>query len=544
MKKNRMNTWLVLTLVIFLGACESAPVSKPGDNFDQIMQQAEEQAEEKETIDEKEVMQDLLPPAELSVAPEMETRFDVNVSEVPAESFFFGLVADSSYNMVLSPGVSGKISLKLKDVTIRQVMNIVRDVYGYEYKLKNHLYTVLPVDLRTEIYPLDYINLKRMGRSYTRVNAGQVNNQNNSVNGGNSGQRQNQNNQITGGNRNNSQLTSSTNIETKTEADVWKELEETLKIIVADSPGSKIKVSPQAGIVVARAQPKTLRMIKKYLNLSGHSLSRQVILEAKILEVRLNSGHQAGIDWNSFGMVNSSNVLNLSQQGQSVLSRNSNNPLQGVFSLLYQKSDFNAVIELLNTQGSVKVLSSPRVSTINNQKAVIKVGSDEFFVTDVSTTTVAGTATSSVTPDVTLTPFFSGIALDVTPQISEDGHIILHVHPAVSEVKDQTKVISLGDSDFTLPLALSTIRESDSIVKASSGQVIVIGGLMQETITDNVNSTPGVSEVPVVGELFKQTDRKKIKSELIILLRAQVVKQGTWKQEIMNARKRLETLEN
>lgn len=543
MKKIVIYFWLVLSWALTLSACQTASSVQEVDSFDKELAQAEKHAEDKTQIDEKEVMQGLLPPAELSVTPVMESRFDVNVSEVPADKFFFGLVADSSYNMVLSPGVSGKISLKLKNVTVRQVMDIVRDVYGYEYKLKNQLFTVLPVSLRTEIYPLDYINLKRIGRSSTRVNAGQVNNQNTARGGGNTGRGQNQNNQVVGGGRSNSQLTSGTNIETQTDADVWKELEETLKIIVADSPGAQIKVSPQAGIVVARAQPKTLRMVQKYLNISDKSLSRQVILEAKILEVRLNSGHQAGIDWNSFGSINSTNVLNLSQQGQSISSVNRNDPLQGVFSLLYQKSDFNAVIELLNSQGNVKVLSSPRVSTINNQKAVIKVGSDEFFVTDVSTTTVAGTATSSVTPDVTLTPFFSGIALDVTPQISEDGHIILHVHPAVSEVKDQTKVISLGDSDFTLPLAFSTIRESDSIVKATSGQVVVIGGLMQETVDNNENSTPGVSNVPVLGELFKQTRRKKIKSELIILLRAQVVKPGTWKDEIMNARQRMRSME-
>lgn len=204
--------------------------------------------------------------------------------------------------------------------------------------------------------------------------------------------------------------------------------------------------------------------------------------------------------------------------------------------------DFTSFIELLETQGNVRVLSSPRVATINNQKAVIKVGTDEFFVTEVTNTTVTGTATT-VTPSVTLTPFFSGIALDVTPQISQDGVVTLHVHPSVSDVKDQQKTVTIGTLTQQLPLALSTIRESDSIVRARSGQVIVIGGLMQDSSTNRDASTPGISKVPVIGNLFKQKNNSSVKSELVILLKPIVVNDtDQWNDTINEYSRSLDSL--
>lgn len=181
-------------------------------------------------------------------------------------------------------------------------------------------------------------------------------------------------------------------------------------------------------------------------------------------------------------------------------------------------NDFNAVIELLQTQGDVSVLSSPRVATVNNQKAAIKVGTDEFFVTNVKTTTTTGTATTQ-TPEVTLTPFFSGIVLDVTPQIGDQGDVVLHVHPSVSEVVDQKKDIKIGDSDLSLPLALSSIREADSVVRARSQQVVLIGGLMSNNSSDVSAKVPGLANTPGLGWLFTQKRQSHAKSELVILLR-------------------------
>jgi len=198
---------------------------------------------------------------------------------------------------------------------------------------------------------------------------------------------------------------------------------------------------------------------------------------------------------------------------------------------------------MLESQGNVQVLSSPRISTLNNQKAVIKVGNDEFFVTGISTTTTTGTATTT-TPEITLTPFFSGIALDVTPQIDQNGGVTLHVHPSVSRVTDQQKVIQVGGTTQNLPLAKSTVRESDSIVFAHSGQLVVIGGLMQDSRSEKVASTPMLGDLPVIGQFFRQTRQGASKSELVLLLRPTVVDGSAgWNHQISGSANRLNKLD-
>jgi MSHA biogenesis protein MshL len=301
-----------------------------------------------------------------------------------------------------------------------------------------------------------------------------------------------------------------------------------------------------------RGLPSELREAAAYLADVQDSMTRQVILEAKVIEVVLSDGFQAGINWAALGKPASGQEILIGQTGGGTLfgengvseiagqtgNLDPNNLSQvsnaltsafgGVFSAAVSMNDFTAFIELLESQGDVQVLSSPRVSTVNNQKAVIKVGTDEFFVTDISSTTVVGTA-ATTSPNVTLTPFFSGIALDVTPQISREGDVILHIHPTVSEVTDQRKDLTLGGDTQSVPLALSTVRESDSIVRARSGQIVVIGGMMQESSQNMRGQVPLLGDVPVIGRLFRQQRRMTRKTELVILLRPIVVDHdGVW----------------
>ena len=244
--------------------------------------------------------------------------------------------------------------------------------------------------------------------------------------------------------------------------------------------------------------------------------------------------HRKGINWQN--VLSNSGDTNISfNTSAGTFGNQLSSALGSVTSLSFANADFTGVVNLLKTQGNVQVLSSPRVTATNNQKAVIKVGEDEYFVTDVSSTTTTGTATT-VTPEIDLTPFFSGIALDVTPQIDEDGDVILHVHPSVTITDEQTKVIRLGDQDIVLPLAQSSVRESDTIIRAKSGEIVVIGGLIETTKVDIESKTPLLGDIPVVGELFKSKSESTQKKELVIMLKPVVIGQDTWKNQIKDAR--------
>jgi MSHA biogenesis protein MshL len=326
--------------------------------------------------------------------------------------------------------------------------------------------------------------------------------------------------------------------------------------------GRQIVVNAQSGVVFARGMPDELRAVSEYLARIHGAAQRQVVLEAKIIEVTLDDGFQAGVNWAAvqerangdvFSGGNLSGGRNLGgelPQGGDPLTIGPGNPVRdfasetvgAAFALAFDVGDFNAFVELLETQGETRVLSSPRVATLNNQKAVIKAGTDEFFVTDVSSNTVTGTA-ATTSRDVTLTPFFSGIALDVTPQISASGEVILHIHPTVSEVTDQTKSLTVGGETDALPLAFSEIRESDSVVKASSGQIIAIGGLMRNSSRRVDQGAPWLGRVPGLKRLFGSSRELETKTELVILLRPIVVDDPEdWPRIIQPAAERLSAL--
>jgi MSHA biogenesis protein MshL len=276
-------------------------------------------------------------------------------------------------------------------------------------------------------------------------------------------------------------------------------------------------------------------------------MNRQVILEAKIVEVQLKDGFQSGINWAGIANKNGKSYTvgqvgggtSLGNTGLSEIAANTGNlnpttgifsPISGtnssafggVFTLAVQANNFAAFFELLKTQGDLNVLSSPRVSTMNNQKAVIKVGTDSYFVTKQDTTS-SSTLSGLPTISTELSPFFSGIALDVTPQIDEAGNINLHIHPSVSEVSE--KLITVA-SNQTISTALSSVQESDNIVRVGSGQIIVIGGLMKEASTEDNASVPVLGDIPLIGNLFKHKKVTRIKRELVILLKPTVINVG------------------
>ncbi len=561
---------LVATVVLLLGGCQSNPPRKQVlDRMSKVMSKSAK-ADEAQNVPPS-VASALVPSIDLTSnkLPKVkdEQRFNVAVNDVPARQFFMSLVSGTHYNMVVNPEVKGNITLNLTNVTIPEVLEACRDVYGYEFVSTNYGYQVLPARLQARIFQINYLNVQRTGRSQTIVSSGSLTagHESNGVAGNANGTQQN----VGGHNRGENSVVGTVIRTSQPKSDFWKELATSIRAIVGTGQGRSVVVNPDSGVVVVRALPNELREVDQYLRATQLIVERQVVLEAKILEVQLNNKFQSGINWSDLLKHGNSSLTTSTIGGGSVLvnqagtsdiagetgSLNPANPslmnsavtsaFGGVFTMALKLNDFTAFIELLKQQGNVQVLSSPRVATLNNQKAVIKVGTDEFFVTDVTSTATTSAVGTNFFPSIQLTPFFSGIALDVTPQISQDGVVTLHVHPSVSNVVDQQKTVTIGTLTQQLPLALSTIRESDSIVQARSGQVIVIGGLMQDQINDQQAGAPGLGDVPILGNLFKHKKNLSTKTELVILLRPVVVNEGnTWSNAIQDYGNNLKQLRN
>lgn len=486
------------------------------------------------------VRADLMPRAELPdyvPASVMEKRFRVNARNVEARAFFGSLVKGTALNMVIHPDVSGRISLTLRDVTLDEVLAVVSDIYGYNTTRKGNIIQVFPATLRTEVIPVDYLQLKRRGISLTSLTTGSITSSESDTSNNN---RDSEDNNSNNWSENNATATGGTTIETTSESDFWQQLEKAVQAMIGTGQGRSIVVSPQASLISVRAFPNELREVKAFLGISQQRLKRQVVLEAKIMEVTLSDGYQQGVNWSDITKTIGSTLVDIDRVSVSEALPGGNaisSLLGGQTNVTISDGNFTSVLSFLDTQGDLNVLSSPRVTAANNQKAVIKVGGDQYFVTDISGGEVnsdGGTAS----PDIELTPFFSGISLDVTPQIDDEGGVLLHVHPAVVDVSTEVRDIALGETfgTYKLPLAKSSVRESDSVIHARSGDVVVIGGLMKSSTHDQVSKVPLLGDIPVLGHLFRNVNKIESKTELVILLKPTVVSERTWQQEIERSR--------
>jgi MSHA biogenesis protein MshL len=518
----------------------------------------------------------LLPPLSVDMlkveSKPVETKFDLVVNNTPVAQVFMAIVSGTRYSLLLHPDVAGNISLNLKDVTVFDALEAVREMYGYDYKIDGTRIFIQPLTLQTRIFQVNYLTGNRAGTTSVRVTSSALTdsasgsstgaqgaNQGTTIVGGNGGVAggENKNLRFERGTDNSSKIT------TTTSTDFWDELSRALHTIVGDEKGRSIVISPMSGVIVIRALPDELRNVTAYLKAAQISIERQVILEAKIIDVQLSDSYQSGVNWSAFkNGINSHVSAGVASPGASLAPGTLGvaNPLSNtvlsatpgatllpaavgagsLFGLAFQTNNFAVLLNFLESQGDVHVLSSPRIATLNNQKAVLKVGTDEFFVTEISggsqaTVNVAGTA-----PTVKMQPFFSGIALDVTPRIDENNEIILHVHPSVSAVTTVNKVLNLGTTTgtYTLPLASSSVSETDSIVRARDGQIVAIGGLMRQDSTNGESGLPGLSK-----SLFGQTSKATNKRELVILIKPTVVDSDRdWSDDIAHSRDRIDNL--
>lgn len=516
------------------------------------------------------VLRELLPGLSLSddlLVPVAE-RFNVSADRQPARDFFNNLVAGTDYGVIISPQVSGDISINLPNVTIDEVINTVQETYGFHIERRGMIYHVQPRTMQTRIFSIDYLNVSRQGSSSASVSSTQSSGGSSGgaggglsggLGGGSSGGLGGGAGGIgaAGGASGGGGSGGGGQVTTSTETDFWADIQETLESIVSvgdevrQSSGSgllsgldssapaqrtRVIVQPQVGLVMVTAYPDQLARVEEYIQTAQNILSREVTIQVQFLEVVLNKGFQSAIDFDTFGTDGdlgsvADSVTGSFGSGAANLRVDGSNPL----AIATNFSDFNAVFRILESRGTTQVLSSPSLKVLNNQKAVFQDGDQEYFQTGVGSSVINTGSSVTQSSGNNIQPFFSGIAMDITPQISADGTITLHVHPTITTVTEQSKPIG-GEQ---VPTPRIAVRELDSIIKARDGRIVVLGGLAYERTVDDSAGIPGANDLPVIGAAFDQRFRSTIKSEFIILLRPVIASEQSEQQLLRDRDNRL-----
>jgi MSHA biogenesis protein MshL len=539
-----------------------------GQINDVLLKSATERKAPPAEVADKSLMPPLAPPATADAAA-VEPRFDLSVVNAPATQVFMALVSGTRYSMLLPPDVSGSLTVNLKDVTVIEALETIRELYGYEYRLQGKRIFIEPNTVKTRVFQINYLSSQRHGSSVLRVSGNAMATTGTTGGGGTtSTPAAGQTLPAGTGTATSAAGSDTSRVSMTSVSDFWGDLSRALATIVGTAEGRSVVVNPSSGVVLVRALPNELRNVEKYLKATQLVAERQVMLEAKIIDVTLSEDFQSGVNWGAFKSgPNSRTGIGIAQSGATVgvgataqTIGTATAPLlsvtpgqlgsiaastlgKGFIGLAFQTSNFAALLNFLESQGSVSVLSSPRIATLNNQKAVLKVGDDGIFVTNLTvsagTTTAAGTTgPATVTPQ--FQSMFSGISLDVTPQIDEEGNIILHVHPAVTTITESNKVIDLGGATgiINLPLAVSRINETDSVVRVQDGNIVAIGGLMRQEQSSDRSQLPGATGF--LANALGQRSSSMRKRELVILIKPTIIENDrAWADDIRGVQERM-----
>lgn len=644
-----MKSSLVLGLAGLLSACSTPYPAKDlsaQNRIDDTMKQASAPKAAAPVAVPPAVSQSLLPPLRNTLqrpaGTQTEPRFDLIVTDASIGQILQAIVADTRYSILLSPKVITPTSpvtgggppdaaaqvaaasasrrdlmtVHLKNVTVLEALETVRETYGYEYSVSGTRIFVEPPDMQTRFYQINYTLGQRRGVSDLQVVAGAATGGGGGSGSGSGSSSSGSSSGGSGGGGASYGSNQASALSTVSKSDLWGEMEDSLRTIlgcqiprlaassgragqsgggsssggsssradvsyVGDSQlgermrgvdgctdGRAVHVNQMSGTILVRGMPRELRTIERLLRTMQVNIERQVIIEAKVIDVQLNKDSQQGINWSAFrhnlmkasvgadtslvgapGTPNAGTVANGASLadllGNQLLGSTTRTAFSAGLGLALQGSQFAALISFLETQGDVHVLSSPRIATLNNQQAVIKVGTEEPFITSISpgSTSLSSAAAIAVPPTLTYQPFFSGISLDVTPQIDERDRVTLHVHALVNSITEKEKPSSTQAGAAFVPLAVNSVNETDSVVKTADGVMVVIGGLMTESTSDGRSAIPGLGNVPVAGALFRKGQQASSKRELVILIKPSVVKMDSdWADDIAATGRRIQNM--
>ncbi len=471
---------------------------------------------------------------------------------VPLRDILYELAQQADYDIELVPSIVGSIIFSAKERPFDSVIERICDLAGLRYTLDDNVLRVEVDRPYNKFYRINYL-------SYIRSASGSMNNDINVVSG------------------DGADTGSSFSTTTETEIDFWSELNDNLDQIIGGSvtgglrtdsnptltPGSTevagdtdavvnaqslplsgdvssasiaeaeqgFSINKQAGVISVFATKKTHDHVGEYLAAIEKSVSAQVLIEAKVLEVRLTDEYSAGINWSAVDFAGGSSFASFNTIG----SLNDTESLFENFTFQVPGTDVDAVVQALNSFGTVRALASPRLTVINNQAAVMNVADNRvFFEVDIETEDATDTAAASVTIDSEIRNVPEGVLLNVQPSIDLDKQVItMALRPTITRVIDgqpDPALIYLAQSegldgiiDESSNVPELNVQEIDSVIRVNSGSAIVLGGLLQDSVTSTTIGVPVLGEIPILGSLFENKSETIEKTELVIVLKATII---------------------
>ncbi len=493
-----------LILVFLLVSCTHEP-PVPESNFQHLPISELHPKREPAPISPVE-MSPQLSPAVMKV-PKKEKLYNINVVNAVLRDVLRLIVQEAGLNLVMDKGVDQEtlVSLKLTDSDLQQTLDYLLKPLGYAYSIKGN--TLVVSSTITKVFHFNYMVGSRVA---SEDSGGDVLGGISDSGGGSSGS----SGSGSGGSSGSTEMTGKFEVkgdDKEDEMDVWKQIEDGIAHL--KSPTGNVVINKVAGTIMVTDKVENVALIEQYLKTVKKSLEKQILIEAKILEVTLSSGSAMGIDWKHvfdgshlFGKMMSNSEVTIGQ----ALAPSLNSGIQ----IMITSDTFDALLQALATQGNIKVLSSPRVSIMNGQNALISVG-DEIPYIDISDVE-RDTDTDTVTVDYEVKRVHIGVLMGVTPFINKQNQIVMRIVPIITHLLGE-KDLQLPDGG-TFPNPVIDVRQMTTVVKVNNGETLVLGGLITDKGTIREEKIPYVGDVPAAGKLFtKHFDASK-RTELVILL--------------------------
>lgn len=557
----------VLLSALLLAACTSPTIKEPSTAH--LM--ADKAAPLSSSIPQP-ITQDFTAPKPR--ATQKTETYSVVVNNVKVHDLLFALARDAKLNVDIHPGINGYVTLNAIDQTLPQLLNRIAKQVDMRFEIDGPNLGVMPDTPFLRNYPIDYVNMSRDSAGSVTINTQLV-----GVGAGSGAAAG-----ATGAGANNS----TTKIENKALHHFWETLIQNVKDIlretdkvlpegssetvveqagtqstsgtgaqgtgtsgsrtgsaapsIASSPNpamlqnsgttvvkrttfreaASVIAHPETGIITVRATSRQHEKVQEFLDKVQISAKRQVMIEATIVEVQLSNNYQQGINWSQLA----------TRVGFGVSLTSAPVTGTGVFSLTYKNDDFTSTIKLLDDFGTTKVLSSPKISVLNNQTAVLKVVDNEVYFT-IKADTSQNQTTTLTTYTTTLHQVPVGLVMNVTPQISDSDMVLLNVRPSISRiigyVQDPNPALKKTTTnnfseDIKSEIPIIRMREMESMLRIQNGNIAVMGGLMEDALQNKDQTTPGIGRIPLIGELFTQRNDSVKKTELVIFLRPIVIR--------------------